>query len=124
MGIRLADGGAEDIRTATMPMPEQIAIFQPAPNATISGGMVRVEGFGLATFEQTLVVDVIDANGNTLARQPLIVNAPDLGQPGSFSIDLPYTVSESGFGRIQVRDTSPAFGGTTHLTSVMVTLAP
>ena len=121
VGITIADAGAEDV-VAVTPHPERIAIFEPQNADTISGGVAHVEGFALASFEQTLVIEVLDADGNVIASEPVIVEAPDLGQPGPFSADVPYRVTETGPGRIVVRDPSPAFGGDSHLASVEVTL--
>lgn len=121
VGVTITDAGPEEIVPAT-PHPERIAIFEPQNTATLSGNVVHVEGFALASFEQTLVVEVLDTAGNVIASEPIIVQAPDLGQPGPFSADVPYTVAETGPGRIVVRDPSPAFGGDTHLASVEVTL--
>ncbi|HLC04664.1 MAG TPA: hypothetical protein VJK02_16640 [Anaerolineales bacterium] len=62
--------------------------------------------------------------GNVVASQAVIVNAPDLGQPGPYTADLPYGVAASGPGRVVVRDVSPAFGGDVHPASVEVDLKP
>lgn len=124
VGVTLAPGGSANILPA-LEGPEQIQINQPASAATISGGVVHVEGLGLASFEQTLVIDVLDEAGRFLASVPVTVAAPDLGQPGPFSADIPYTLSSaSTAGRVQVRDVSPAHGGNSHLSSVEVTLNP
>jgi hypothetical protein len=53
----LLSGAANGRRAAT---PPNVTIHQPAPQATISGGLSTVSGFGRATFEQTLVVEVQD----------------------------------------------------------------
>lgn len=100
---------------------EDIVIMEPAFGAMISGGTIRVSGQGRASFENTLVVDLLDHAGNTLAREAVIVHGP-LGEIGFFNVDLPYSVSESGRGRVVVRDMSPAFGGTVHLSSVEILL--
>jgi len=123
VGVQLASGGSPDVHPV-QPHPEQIAIRQPQAGAIVSGGSLHVAGFGLAGFEQTLVIDVYDAEGNQLAEHPVIVNAPDLGQPGPFEADLSYTLAQPGPGRVVVRDVSPAFGGDTHLASVEVKLQP
>lgn len=123
VGVQLAPGGSPELRPAE-PHPEQIVILQPLAGAGISGGHLHVAGFGLAGFEQTLVIDVYDADGNRLAEAPVIVGAPDLGQPGPFEADLDYSLGQAGPGRVAVRDISPAFGGETHLASVEVRLQP
>lgn len=123
VGVIFTPTGPEDINVRD-PYPEQIVIFQPQTADTISGGMVHVSGFALAGFEQTLVVEVQDQDGDVIAMEPVMVEAPDLGFPGLFQVDIEYTVAESGPGRIVVRDISPAHGDNAHLNSVEVTLEP
>jgi len=122
-GVTFSPDGPENILTQE-PHSEQIAIFTPQISETISGGVAHVEGFALATFEQTLLIEILDADGNVVGSEAIIVQAPDLGQPGPFSADVAYTVAEPGPGRVVVRDPSPAFGGDTHLNSVEITLGP
>jgi hypothetical protein len=83
-----------------------------------------VEGIALASFEQTLVVEVPDSEGNVVGSQPIIVQAQDWGEPGPHSADVPYQVEAAGPGRIVVRDPSVAFVGDVHLASVEVMLEP
>ncbi len=123
VGLTLADSGPEEIVTRQAE-PARVTIYQPARNSTVSGGMVTVSGFGLASFEQTLVVEIHDEMGNTIVMEPIMVDAPDLGQPGYFSVDVAYTVDETNNGRIVVRDPSVVFGGDVYVTSVAVTLEP
>jgi hypothetical protein len=123
VGVTLADSGPAAIRPVTDSV-ERITISQPATGDTIQGGSVLVTGIGLASFEQTLLVELLDAEGNVLAMQPIIVAAPDLGQQGPFEATLTYQIASSQPGRIVVRDVSPAFGGDVHLASVEVKLEP
>jgi hypothetical protein len=123
VGVTLTSSGTADIKLVE-PYAERIMIRTPNPAAQIQGGVVHVEGFGLASFEQTLLVEVQDGSGRVVGSSPVIVTAPDLGQPGPFSADISYTVSEPGSGRIVVRDISPAYGGNTHLASVEISLLP
>lgn len=122
-GVRLAEHGANEV-VITRDEPERLSLLMPAPGATIDGGTVHVEGYGLASFEQTLLIEVLDASGAILGSLPVVVQAPDVGQPGSFQADVAYGATSAGAGRIVVRDVSPAFGGDTHLTSVDVHLGP
>lgn len=123
VGVTLSDSGEQKV-LQVVPHLEQIAIFKPQPLQEISGGSLFVAGFALAGFEQTLVVEIQDMQGLVIGMKPVIVNAPDLGQPGPFSLELPYHVEVSGPGRVVVRDVSPAFGGDVHLSSVEIKLSP
>lgn len=124
VGVILADAGEPVDRALAAPHQEQLVILAPAPGARLSGGLARIEGFGLASFEQTLVVSILDQDGAELASAPVMVAAPDLGYPGPFAIDLPFSVGFEQPGRVVVADLSPAFGGPVHVASVHVTLAP
>lgn len=123
VGVTLAPGGPQELLTRE-PQPESIQISQPEAGATVSGGAVLVEGLGLASFEGTLVVELYDAEGTLIASEPLIVAAPDIGQPGPFSLTLSYSVSSAGPGRVVVVDPLPAFNGIGHISSVEVNLEP
>jgi hypothetical protein len=121
--VTFSPDGPEDI-IVREPYREVITIFQPQLGDTISGGNVHVAGYGLASFEQTLVVEVQDEEGNVIAIEPVMVDSPDWGIPGFFEVDIAYAVTHSQPGRIVVRDESPAHGDNVHLTSVEVTLQP
>lgn len=123
VGVTLLASGQATILPVT-PYQERIVIEQPVLNAPLSGGMVHVAGWALASFEGTLVVDVLDEAGNVVGSQPLIVQAPDMGQPGPFSADVPYRVAAEGPGTIVVRDPSVVFDGDVHRASVNVILKP
>lgn len=123
VGLLLAMSGPPDLRPGVV-HPEDIQILQPAPGEAVRGGLLHVEGFGRAGFEQTLVIDILDVDGNIVATAPVTVESPDMGVPGPFRVDIYYTVTVEGPGRILVRDVSPAFGGDMHVASVEVTIGP
>ena len=124
VGVILADDGEPIVRAVAASHQEQLVLLAPLPAARLTGGLARIEGFGLASFEQTLVISILGQDGSELAMAPVMVAAPDLGYPGPFAIDLPFTVAFEQPGRVVVADLSPAFGGPVHVTSVHVTLAP
>jgi hypothetical protein len=70
------------------------------------------------------MVEVLDVDGNVIGSSPVTVTAPDLGMPGPFVVDVPYTLGAAGPGRIVVRDPSVVFEGNVHLASVEVQLEP
>lgn len=121
--LTLSEQGEVQIKEAPVG-PEQIFIEQPEAGATLSGGLVRVSGFGRASFEATLVVEVVNADGETVGQQPLIVEEPAMGEPGHFMAEVNYDIDRAQPGRLVVYDPSPAFGGLIHLNSVEVQLQP
>lgn len=122
-GVILSNTGAADIRWAEGHI-ERIHILLPTAGQLITGGMAIIEGYGWAGFENTLVVEIHDQDGNILAQAPVTIASPEMGQSGPFRIELPYSISEAGAGRVVVRDISPAYGGDAHLSSVEIRLAP
>lgn len=115
--------GQVDVRTSE-PAPERIVISSPAPAAVLSGGTAHIEGEALAAFEQTLVARIYDAEGALIGEAPIIVQAPEYGVRGPFSVDVDYTAGSGGAGRVVVFDPSPAFGQMLHLASVEVRIEP
>jgi len=120
--VTLAGSGAEIVRDGES-HEERIAVSAPAAGATLSGGSAHVQGFGWASFEQTLLVEIVDVTGVVIGSAPVIVQGPDVGWPGPFAVDVPYSLSAAGPGRVIVRDISPAFGQTLHETTVDVDLS-
>lgn len=131
VGVTLAPTGPVQVLPAA-PHFESLQISAPQPGDTVTGGVVHVEGVGRASFEGTLVIEVYDEQGNLIGSLPVLVDAPDMGQAGPFSADVPYTIAVAGFGRITVVDPLPAFdgsgglnaGGLGHIASVEVRLLP
>ncbi len=123
VGVTLAATGANDVLPGAS-HPETIVIYQPELGDTVVGGIAYVEGFGLASFEQTLILEIHDAEGNVVGSLPIMVDAADWGLPGPFNADVPYAVAEEGPGRVVVIDPLPVFDGVGHISSVEVTLAP
>jgi hypothetical protein len=121
--VNLVSQGNEQIRIL-QPAAERIQILSPGVGQTVSGGVLLLEGYGWASFEQTLVVELYDEQGTQLAIQPVIVQAPDMGQPGPFRAELHYSLAGPQAGRVVVRDPSAAFEGDVHLSSVEIRLEP
>jgi hypothetical protein len=100
--------------------PEAILILEPG-NLSAVVSPVRVAGEADPTFEQSLVVEITDAEGASLAVVPAQIQA-DLGQRGPFSVEVEFGVDADQPGRISVYSTSARDGGLIHLSSVEVTL--
>jgi hypothetical protein len=123
VGLLLADAGEEQINRSE-PHAERIQIHLPEVTSTISGGTAHVDGYAVASFEQHLLVEVLDVDGNILGSQPVTVQSEEMGIPGPFSVEVPYEIDSAGPGRIVVRDPSPAFEVDLHVASVEVNLEP
>jgi hypothetical protein len=121
--VTLAPGGAQAV-VMQPEAAERIQIDQPVNGAVFEGGTVTVSGFGWASFENTLVAEAYDADGTLIGQAAITINSTEMGQPGDFNVELSYSLSQAGPGRIVVLDPSPAFGGPVHLASVEVELRP
>ena len=103
------------------PRPEaEIAILSPRPGSRVVSP-VTVAGLADPTFEQTLVVRVVSADGVELALVPAMIDAM-LGERGPFEIDVEVAVDDEVQAFIQVYDVSARDGGIIALESVGVTL--
>ena len=100
--------------------PEAILILEPGPGSSVAFP-VHVAGEADPTFEQSLVVQITGADGTVITTVPAQINA-DIGQRGSFGVDVPFSVSSDQPGRISVYSASARDGGLIHLASVEVTL--
>ena len=107
--------------TAAPPeVPEAILITAPGLGSKLTSPL-HVEGIADPTFEQTLVIQITDADGAVLATQPTTIQG-DAGSRGPFAADVAFTTPSDQPGRISVFATSARDGGLVHLASVEVDL--
>lgn len=100
----------------------QIVLEAPQGGATISSP-VGVHGrVSVAPFESTLVCTIYDAQGQAISKEPIQVDA-EMGQPGTFAASIPFTVSSSGPGKLEVAEISPKDGSVVVSITVDVVLA-
>ena len=106
----------------TVPVPgPRISITSPAAGALVTSP-ARVSGWGRASFEQTLVVRVLDAGGRVVGQQSVLVQS-EIGQPGPFNATVPFTIpAGTQNGRIEVVDYSAKDGSVVASASVNVRL--
>jgi hypothetical protein len=105
------------------PLPEEaILILEPGPGSTLTSPL-RVSGFADSTFEQNLVIRLLDEDGEILAQQPTTIQS-ELGQRGPFSAEIPFNVPVERQAFLQVYTESPRDGQITHLHTVGVRLSP
>ena len=76
----------------------------------------------VAPFENTLVGRVYDGSGREVGRGPITVTAPDMGQPGTFSGSIPFSVSGFTPGRVEIEDVNASGGPPFATAAVQVNL--
>lgn len=133
--VTLHAGGAAEIIPAELHF-ESILINSPAPTAEVSGGVITITGFSDYYFESNLGLmlcggggsgapnDLCGTEDNILAAGNAFIDAPDMGQPGPFSGQLTYSITEPTPARIVIFAASPRDGGLLHVSSIPVFLAP
>jgi len=133
--ILLPSGAAQITQASTS--QESIDILEPLPLAEISGGSVAFSGFSDYYFESTLGVALCgagDGSGNLdllcgttdnlLAQSSVIIEAPDIGQPGPYAGEIAYSVSATTPARLVIYASSPRDGGLIHVNSIPIQLQP
>jgi hypothetical protein len=101
---------------------EDIVITEPKVAASLVSP-VHIEGEADPTFEQNLVIRVLDEDGDVVGSGTAQIQA-DVGKRGAYSADIPFTVTSEQPGRIIVFNESARDGHTIHLNSVEVRLKP
>jgi hypothetical protein len=104
--------------------PERLAIFTPREAAAVEGGLVQVEGAGWVSSEFPLVVEVLDRRGEVAGSSQIHLDAPAVGQLGTFQVEVTYQIPFSQYGRIAVYERGPEDDGLIHYASVPVYLRP
>ena len=97
-----------------------ISIESPLAGQDVSGAMVIRGSVSIAPFENNLVMRVYNENGNELFVSPVMVDAPDMGAPGTFNVTLDLSAFPPGRILIELSDLSAADGSVLALDSVMV----
>ena len=120
--VTLLAGGAS-VLLPSQTHAEDITIHEPAADAVIAGGVILVTGFSSPTFEQNLVIDITDGEGNVVGATATTILA-DAGAGGPFRAELTYVISAEQPGRVTVYSVSARDGGVLHLSSREITLRP
>lgn len=101
----------------------KIVIDAPAAGSEVSSPMTLKGSVSVAPFENNLVISLFDAKGTKVASLPLMVNAAEMGGPGTFEtqVDLAAAGVPAGQVRVEVADQSPADGSPLALAAVYAT---
>lgn len=97
-----------------------ITIESPQDDARVSGSVRLTGNVTIAPFENNLAYYIFDAQtGEELAQGPGMVNAPELGGPGTFDVEIPLDAIPAGsLIRIELHDQNMADGSLFALASV------
>lgn len=119
----LLDQGGERIHPAIRG-PEKLAIFAPREESIVEGGVVTVRGAGWVDEDVPLSVEILDRGGNRLGDAQVSLDAPAVGQLGTFSIEVEYETPYPQWARIAVAEVHGDPPGVYHYSSVQVWLRP
>ncbi len=119
MHLTLLPVGLSQINPSDPPF-ERAVIYSPAPEASVFGGTLVVEGAFWPLNDQPVILELQDEDGMVWTRQLSLVG--DTYIP--FSTTLPYKVSEPTTARLSIRQADPRFNAIAYLYSVLVTFNP
>ena len=100
-----------------------INIESPADGAAVTSPVTVTGSETIAPFENTLAYRIYDATNTQINEEPLMVDAPDMGAPGTFTLTFGLsTAGGTGPIRVEILDLSAADGSTLAMDSVMLIL--
>jgi hypothetical protein len=101
----------------------EITILSPEPGIGVDNTCIITGDVTIAPFENTLVYHVYDMHKSELAAGPLMVDAPDMGAPGTFELNLDLSsVDYSGPIFVTISELSMADGAILALDSIALIL--
>jgi hypothetical protein len=102
---------------------EKLAILSPHEGGVVGGGVALVQGAGWVDSDTPLSVDIVNNRGDSLGSAQVELDAPAVGQLGTFSVEVPYQIDFQQWVHITVFEPSTGnIPGIIHLTSVEVWL--
>ena len=103
---------------------EKLTIFQPREENVIAGGSVLIQGAGWVDQDVPLRIEIINRIGDVLGSGQVELDAPAVGQLGTFSAEITYQTSHQQWDRIGVYELHDEVPGLVHYTSVGIWLGP
>ncbi len=103
---------------------EKVTIFTPRADRRVTGGVATVRGAAILDEDLPLLVEVLDRAGQVVGSTEVPVQAPVLGELGTFEAQVAYTVPYAQYGRIAVTERGLRPPSVRHYTSIRVYLEP
>jgi hypothetical protein len=104
--------------------PEKLAILEPKEGAVVSGGLLAVRGAGWVNSDLPLTLSLVDRAGNVLGSAEVPVDAPQVGELGTFEATIAYAVGFAQYARVFVTEHSPDSSDLVHISSHEIYLKP
>jgi hypothetical protein len=104
--------------------PEKLAIIEPKEGAVASGGTLAVRGAGWVDSDLPVTISLVDRAGNILGSAEVPVDAPEVGELGTFEATIAYSVGFSQYARVFVTEHSPEISDLVHVSSHEIYLKP
>jgi hypothetical protein len=103
---------------------EKLSLFSPRANQVLRGGAVSVSGAAVLDEDLPLLVELLDRTGAIIASTEVELQAPVLGELGTFQTQLTYLVPFAQYGTVAVTERGQHPPSVRHYTSVRVWLEP
>ncbi len=103
---------------------EKVAVFSPREDRVVRGGIASIRGGAWLDEDLPLRIEIHDRAGVLVGVADVPVQAPALGELGTFGADVAFTIPYAQYGRIVVIERSQAPPGVRHVTSLRVWLEP
>ncbi len=104
--------------------PEKLAILSPIDGQRVAGGRLQVEIAGWVNADVPLTIELLDRQGAVLSAGQVWLDSPGVGQLGTTTLELAYSVPFAQFGRLAVSEPATGIPGMRHYSSVEVFLQP
>jgi hypothetical protein len=115
--------GQSDI-TPSADALDRIIIQEPGPKTLVQGGELRVSGFIRPSGERSTWVELITADNRIVGYRQVSIPEPQETGHTPFSVDIPYSVSETTWVRLTVSQRDGRIPGIINLSSHEVLLSP
>ena len=103
---------------------DRIIIMEPALRTLVQGGNLRVSGFIRPSGERSVWVELIAADNRVVGYRQFTISQPQETGHTPFSVDVPYTVNEATWVRLNVYQKDGRIPGVINLSSREVLLSP
>jgi hypothetical protein len=114
--------GSSDI-TPPMLKSDPLVIREPFPNKLIQGGVVTVTGLAMPD-QEYLHVQLVTVDGTVVGAKDQAISPDPAGGYVPYTIDVPYSVVNPTWVRLQLSESNTRIAGIDHLSSVQILLGP